>query len=97
VKISIFKIEGDIKVKKLAQEQELLKEAELKALKEEKRVQDEKILAEQKEAERIAQLSDKEKFELYVKNLLEVEPPALKTAKWKKEVVGLRGLIENYE
>jgi hypothetical protein len=96
-KHNIFKIESQIQEKKLLQDQQLLKEAELQALKEEKRVQEQKILAEKQEAERIAQLSDKEKFQVYVQKLLQVEPPTLKTVKWKKEVVGLRGLIENYE
>lgn len=96
-KEQIFKIESQIQEKILFRERELQKEAELEALKEEKRVQEEKILAEKQEAERIAQLSDKEKFQVYVQKLLEVEPPSLKTAKWKKEVAGLRGLIENYE
>lgn len=45
---------------------------------------------------RIAQLSDKDKFMVWVKKMLEVPPPSVKTAKWKKEVAGLRGLIENY-
>lgn len=96
-KQNILKIESKSQEKKLAQELSAKREAELQALKEEKRVQEQKILAEKQEAERIAQLSDKEKFQVYVQKLLQVEPPTLKTAKWKKEVVGLRGLIENYE
>jgi len=76
------------------EEQQKIKEAEEKAI---QKIKEEKELEEKMEAERIAQLSDKEKFQFYVQKLLQVEPPTLKTAKWKKAVAGLRGLIENYE
>jgi hypothetical protein len=76
------------------EEQQKIKEAEEKAI---QKIKEEKELEEKMEAERISQLSDKEKFQFYVQKLLRIEPPILKTAKWKKEIAGLRGLIENYE
>lgn len=81
-------------LEELQEEEEAEKEAEERAI---EKLKKEKEEAEKQEAERIAQLSDREKFQVYVKKLLEVEPPTPKTAKWKKEVAALRGLIENYE
>lgn len=61
------------------------------------KIKEEKELAEKMEADRIAQLSDKDKFAEWVQKMLDIPPPAVKTKKWKIEVTGLRGLIENYE
>jgi hypothetical protein len=79
-------------------EQERIAEAQKRA--EEiaiQKLKDEKELAEKMEAERIAQLSDKDKFAEWVQKMLDIPPPAVKTKKWKIEVTGLRGLIANYE
>lgn len=86
-------------IKHQAAEAELKMQEDIRKEKEKalQKLKHEKEEAERFEAERINQLSDKEKFRVFVKKLLEVEPPTLKTAKWKKEVFGLRGLIENYE
>lgn len=77
----------------LEAEEEAEREAEQRAI---QKIKEEKELADKLEKERIAQLSDKEKFAEWVQKMLQVQPPPVKTAKWKKEVAGLRGIIENY-
>lgn len=77
----------------LEAEEEAEREAEERAI---QKIKEEKELADKLEKERIAQLSDKDKFSEWVQKMLQVQPPPVKTAKWKKEVAGLRGIIENY-
>lgn len=77
----------------LEAEEEAEREAEERAI---QKIKEDKELADKLEKERVAQLSDKDKFSEWVQKMLQVQPPPVKTAKWKKEVAGLRGLIENY-
>lgn len=77
----------------LEAEEEAEREAEERAI---QKIKEEKELADKLEKQRIAQLSDKDKFSEWVQKMLQVQPPPVKTAKWKKEVAGLRGIIENY-
>jgi len=78
----------------LEAEEEAEREAEERAI---QKIKEEKELADKLEKERVAQLSDKEKFAEWVQKMLDIPPPAVKTKKWKIEVTGLRGLIANYE
>lgn len=55
--------------------------------------EDERIRRQQEEEERLRNLSDKELVKLYAAALLELAPPVLKTAKWKKEVETVRSSI----
>ena len=85
-------------IKRQAAEAELREQEDIKKEKEEalKKLKEEKEEAERLEAERIAQLSDKEKFQEYAKKLMEVPQPKLKTQKWKNQVKAILDFLAGF-
>ena len=56
-----------------------------------------KDAADKAEAERVSNLSDKNKVKEYAQKLLQIELPATTTAKWTKEVNALIATIKNFQ
>ena len=85
-------------IKHQAAEAELQKQEDIRKEKEEalQKLKEEKEEAERLEAERIAQLSDKEKFQEYAKKLMAVPQPKLKTQKWKNQVKAILDFLAGF-
>ena len=92
--IEEFKKEDEIELKKI--EENKTKEAERIAADLEKakalKLQQEAL----EEAERIAAMSDKERFDVYVKKLLEIAPPELKTKRWTSSCKAIKDTLNTF-
>lgn len=92
--IEEFKKEDEVEIKKI--EEKKIKEAEIIAAELEKakalKLQQEAL----EEAERIAAMSDKEKFDVYVKKLLEIAPPELKTKRWTSSCKAIKDTLNTF-
>jgi hypothetical protein len=104
--IELKRLEDEAQAKKAAEAEEAMKQAAEalkraeeaeKLLAEQRRKEEEQARKEEEERERLASLSDKERYIEYINKLIQVEAPSLKTKKWQGYITTINKTLETFK